>query len=209
MWEVIIAGLCFHCVLTHLSQGIWKYLSEPANRQNIQSCDGYALNEKIFITMVNDGFHETIFCLSCCSGLIYWFLQVNTGYFALYLFFCQMMNQILVQTLKKEMDKNNHDNAESVKNHICAFQALQQKYEKLMAKSSKLEKEHMALQQNHQKLIAENNKLVNESKTLHVTSKSNRLQNVRFSLKMFLLEMLTLICLDLVVKTLYRHYVLR
>ena len=167
MWEVIIAGLSFLGVMTRLSQGICKYLSEPANRQNIQSCDGYALNEKIFITMVNDGFHETIFCLSVCSGLTYWFLQANTGYFALYLFFCQMMNQILVQTLKKEMNKNNHDNAESVKNHICAFQALQQKYEKLMAKNSKLEKEHTTLQQNHDKLIAESNKLVNETKPLH------------------------------------------
>ena len=164
MWEVIIAGLSFLGVTTRLSQGICKYLSEPANRQNIQSCDGYALNEKIFITMANDRFHETIFGLSVCSGLIYCFLQVNTGYFALYLFFCQMMNQILVQTLKKEMDKNSHDNAESAKNHICAFQALQQKYEKLMAKNSKLENEHTTLQQNHDKLIAESNKPVNVSK---------------------------------------------
>ena len=65
------------------------------------------------------------------------------------------------------MDKKNNDNAKSVNNHICAFQTLQQNYEKLMVENSKLENEHTTLQQNHKKLIAENNILTKESKTLH------------------------------------------
>ena len=58
---------------------------------------------------------------------------------------------------------------------------LDTKYENLMAKNSKLEKEHTALQQNHEKLVAENNKLVNESKTLHhnIKVKSSSKRKVR------------------------------
>ena len=73
----------------------------------------------------------------------------------------------MIESLKKEMVQYNNDNAKSVKNQIGTFQALQQKYETLMAKNSKLKKEHTTLQQKYEKLIAKNNKLVNGSKTLH------------------------------------------
>jgi len=111
--------------------------------------------------------HNKLFAASACFGLICCLLQSYAGYFALYLFFCQITLSCLVERLDQEKDKNNKDNAKSVKNHIGAFQALQQKYEMLMAKNSKLEKEHTTLQQNHEKLVAENYKLLNASKTLH------------------------------------------
>ena len=166
MWEVIIAGLCLLVVLICLSQGIMKCLPEPATEEQ-------AL--KNLITISN------VLAFSIGFGQIYCFLNADTGYFVLYLFFCQSIYVGVVQILKKHMDKNNNENAESVKNHICAFQALQQKYETLMAKSSKLEKEHTTLQQNHDKLIAESNKLVNGSKTLHsdVKGKSPSKRKVR------------------------------
>ena len=65
-----------------------------------------------------------------------------------------------MESLEQEKDDNNNDNAKSVKNHIVAFQTLQQNYEKLVAKNSKLENEYKTLQQTHEKLIAES-KLAN------------------------------------------------
>ena len=59
----------------------------------------------------------------------------------------------MVESLEQEMDKNNNDNANSVKSHIVAFQTcyLQQNYEKLMAKNSKLETDNKILQQTSRK----------------------------------------------------------
>ena len=90
---------------------------------------------------------DILFLASVCSGLICWYLQAYTGYFALYLFLCQITFGYMIESLKKGMVQYNNDNAKSVKNHIGTFQDLQQKYETLIAKSSKLEKEHTALQQ--------------------------------------------------------------
>ena len=125
--------------------------------------------------------HYKLLAASACFGLICCFLQAYAGYFALYLFFCQITLSCSVERLNQEKDKNNNDNAESVKNHICAFQALQQKHEKLMAKNSKLKAEYTTLQPNHQELIAEHNKLANESKTLHhnIKVKSSSKRKVR------------------------------
>ena len=109
----------------------------------------------------------------------------------------------LVTKLKSEMERE----CKNMKMFMERWCKLGTKYEKLMEKNSKLEKEHKTLQQNHEKLVAENNKLLNESKTLHSDVKSNLFQNIRFGPTKFLLELLTLICQDLV-KNLYQHYVL-
>ena len=135
MWEVIVAGLCLLVVLIRLSQGIMKYLPEPAT----DASEEQAL--KTIITTTN------VLALSTGFGLIFCFLQAGTGYFVIFLCFCQSIYFGVVQILKKEMDKNINENAESVKNYISAFQALQQKYETLMAKCGKLEKEHTTFQQ--------------------------------------------------------------
>ena len=81
---------------------------------------------------------DILFLASVCSGLICWYWQAYTGYFAIYLFFCQITFGYMIESLKKEMEQNNNDNAKLAENHIVAFQALQQKYETLMAKNSKL-----------------------------------------------------------------------
>ena len=111
MWEAIVAGLCLLIIVRCMFQGIMKHSRGPQPATEEQA-------HKNIITMANDGLHNTIACVSVCSGLIYWFLQANTGYFVLYLFFCQSIYVVLVQILKKGMDKNNYDNTESVKSHI-------------------------------------------------------------------------------------------
>ena len=82
-----------------------------------------------------------------------------------------------ISKIKSEMESQ----SESTKMWIERCCTLDTKNEKLMAESSKLEKEHTTLQQNHEKLIAENDKLVNESKTLHhnIKVKSSSKRKVR------------------------------
>ena len=104
---------------------------KPANRQDVHPNDEQIQKGRKTVEvleMVKTNFQVKYITVGLQPSLICCFQQAYAEYFALHFLLEQIHVSGMIEVLSEEYYKNNDDNTKLVKNHIVAFQTLQQNY---------------------------------------------------------------------------------